>query len=610
MKTKEFNKDEITDPRQILQQEIMKSARGNSKVSKACYELSLNPGPNRKIKNILIIKSPTIIWEKDQHSISTNITEEVPEPLGPAYLAAVLRKNGYNPMIFDPHLEGYDEYILKQDPDIVRNKLTERLKNIDYDIVGVSSMFTYAYKWAHFCCSEVKKINANIPVILGGGYPTVVLKEVMNDKNIDYVVEGEGEATLTHLLYELNNKPNTVSAVKNIGGLIYRNERNEIIHNERTNFIWNLDEIPFPAWDLVDLNRYLSTYSGSGTAHEYRKKTAIMITERGCPFKCTFCNVFQGWGYKFRSRSAENVLEEIDYLMENTDVEEIMFVDDNITINKKRMMELCKGLKKRPITWGVINAAAFVTNEEMIRAMKDSGCRKFSISVESGSEKVLKDMKKPVDLEWSKNLINICHDIDLPISVNYVTGMPYETKEDMMKTFKWAGENKADWMTFSMLVPYVGTEIYNYSVKMGYINEEKNILGATPKNVTIETEEWSREWVKETTYYYNILYNFLRNRNLYNQSQNKMKFLIEILGNICGQHVNHIIAWITLAYAQNINKNSKEVDKCLNHASSLLSNIEVINIFGKYLQMNEEPVILFFHEFLAAKKIKNYFVVN
>jgi len=582
------NGSEWHGSRQELQAYIKKV--GNSRQrekQKATPSLRLNPGQDRRIKSILLVKSPTTIWESAQHAISSGISEEVPEPLGLVYLAAVLRENGYEVEIYDPHMEVYEEYVTNHDPEVIKSEIRRKFAKLNYDLIGVSSMFIYAYKWAHFTCDAAKTANHNIPVVIGGGHPSVVLDEVMKDSNIDYLIEGEGEAAFLELLYALNI--GTAEALERVPALFYRKD-GQVIHNSRKEYIWNLDEIPFPAWDLVDVDRYMSTYSDTGSV---RKKTLMMITQRGCPFLCTFCNVFESWGYKFRTRSPENILAEVDYLIENSAVEEIMFVDDNMTIDKKRMMKICDGLKSRPITWRVVNIASFVTNEEMLRAMKESGCTKVSISVESGSEKVLKAMKKPVDLEWSENVIKICHEINLPVTVNFVSGMPYETKEDMTKTFLWAEKARADWSTFSILVPYPGTEIYEYSKRHNYLDEDSlDLEGLTQRNPTIQTENWTREWVSQQTYYYNIMVNFLRNYNLTEESGN-LSFVTGFLENIVAHHPRHIIALICLAYAYHRSGKTQAADTQLARANSLLSDSEVIETYGQYLTMNEKVINFF-----------------
>lgn len=580
--------------RRRLQEQIMKL--GNSpevRQMKGEPGLSLDPGPDKKIKNILLVKSPTTVWETNHLSISSGISEEVPEPLGLCYLAAVLRDNGYEPEIFDPHLEVYEEYRQSRDPELIKESVRKKFAQGGYDLVGVSSMYLYAYKWGHHICAAAKKANEDIPVVIGGGHPSVVLGETMKDENIDYLIEGEGEIAFLALLHALNTS-RTPKQMRQIPALLHR-DNGQVIHNERQDYIWDLDNIPFPAWDLINVDRYMNTYAEASSA---RKKTLMMITQRGCPFKCTFCNVFESWGYRFRKRSSENVLGEIDYLIENYGVEEIMFVDDNMTIDKKRMMEICEGLKSRPIRWRVVNIASFVTNEEMLRAMKESGCTKVSISVESASEKVLEAMKKPVDLEWSEDAIRICHEIKLPITVNFITGMPYETKEDMMKTFKWAEKVGADWSTFSVLVPYPGTEIFEYSKKRGYLDPDSlNLEGLTQRNPTIETETWTREWVADRTYHYNVLINFIKNYNLIEKDGN-LPFVTGFLENIVMHHPRHLIGKICLAYAYHRVGNSEEANELLAKAKLLLDDPEVMETYGSYLDLDEK-VMNFFRDALA-----------
>jgi anaerobic magnesium-protoporphyrin IX monomethyl ester cyclase len=532
------------------------------------------------IKKILLIKAPTTVYQADR-TLKSAFSEEVPIPLGLCYLAAVARNAGYEPEIFDPHLDVYDAYRDTRDPDLIKERIRDRLSQGGYDLIGVSSQFIYAYKWGHFLCEAAKEINPSIPVVIGGGHPSVILEETMKDENIDYLVVGEAEVSFLQLLDALNEGPEP--DFSKVGGLIYRSE-GKITHNRRNDYIWELDEIPFPAYDIIDVNKYMDTYAEGSSE---RQKTLTMISSRGCPFDCTFCNVYQSWGKKFRKRSTENIMAEIDYLIDQFQVEEICFVDDNMTIDKKRTLEICDGLKSRDVAWRVVNVASFVTNETMLTQMKESGCTKISISVESGSPQVIEDMKKPVDLDWSEDVVNICRRVGLPVTVAFITGMPYETKDDMMKTFEWAGRVRPDWCTFSILVPYPGTEIYEYSLKKGYLHPDSlNLEGLSQRNPTIETENWSREWVSEKTYYYNILLNFLRNYSL-TEDDGQLSFVTDFFENVVMHHKQHLIAFVCLGYAHYKAGNAEGERKALAHAETLLDDPTSMATYGEFLEMDE-----------------------
>lgn len=549
------------------------------------------------IKKLLLVKSPTTKWESHHMSLSSNISEEVPEPLGLCYLAAVLREKGFEVEIFDPHLEVYDAYRHHRDPELIKDCIRKRFAQQDFDMIGVSSMFIYCYKWAHFCCEAAKEANADIPVVIGGGHPSVVMEETLNDKNIDYLVVGEAEVSFINLINALNAE-DPMSELAQIGGVMYR-MGDEVIHNPRRDYIWELDEIPFPAWDLIDLKRYMATFAEGSSQ---RKHTVMMITSRGCPFDCTFCNVFQSWGKKFRKRSAENILEEIDWLVNEFGIEEIMFVDDNMTIDKRRMLALCDGLKERDVTWRVVNVASFVTNEHMLREMKAAGCTKVSISVESGSPQILKDMKKPVDLDWSESVVNICREEKMPVTVNFILGMPYETKDHMLETIDWAAKVQPDWSTFSILVPYPGTEIFEYSRKQGYLDPDSlNLEGLSQRNPTIQTETWTREWVAEHSYRANITINFLDNYNLHNEDGN-LPYVTGFMENIVMHHPRHVIALVSLAYAyMKAEKPQEKIDELLTRAHALSREPDVRETYGEYLDM-DHPVINHFNTWVEERK--------
>ncbi|GAG39953.1 unnamed protein product, partial [marine sediment metagenome] len=240
------------------------------------------------------------------------------------------------------------------------------------------------------------------------------------------------------------------------------------------------------------------------------KRSLIMITSRGCPYSCTFCNSYKSWGRQFRKRSADSILEEVDLLIKNYAVEDILFVDDNMTIDKKRFMAIANGLKCRDITWSTVNVSSFNTDEEMLDAMKASGCHQISISVESAVDSTLKAIKKPVDLERTKEIVSYCRKIGIICRICYISGLPYDSKKDMLETFRYSEEVRGDWNQYSILVPYPGTDIFNFCHDNDYFIEKNLDLSKfTQRQGFLNAQNWDREWVKNVTYDYNIITNFL-----------------------------------------------------------------------------------------------------
>ena len=198
--------------------------------------------------------------------------------------------------------------------------------------------------------------------------------------------------------------------------------------------------------------------------------------------------------------------------------------------------------------------------------------------------------------------MKICREVKMPVTVNFITGMPYETKENMQETFDWAASVQPDWSTFSILVPYPGTEIFEYSRKNGYLDPDSlNLEGLSQRNPTIETEKWSREWVSEHTYRANIMINFLNNYNLHHDAGN-LPFVTGFLENVAMHHQRHLIGVITLAYAYHrAGRPAAEIDELLTRAVLLAREQDVQDTYGEYLSL-DNPIINHFKNWAVERE--------
>lgn len=524
-----------------------------------------------QVKKILCFITPSVPFKKDNTSLDQKSTYFIPQPLGLCYLGKVLKQKGYEVETCDVHIENYEKYDELQDIQIFKDKLIEKINSTEFDLAAISSPYIYTYEWAHYIASLIKEKNSELPVVVGNGYASLLQEELLKDKNIDFVQIGEGDESFLELLKYLNSRDSKV--LKNIDGIVYR-EDEEIIINPKVNFIQNVDDIPFPDWGLVDYEKYFK-YNN--------RRTMIMVSSRGCPYTCTFCNSYESWGRGFRKRSAENVLKEIDYLIDNFQIENVFFVDDNMTVDKERFMKIAKGIKERTITWDIANISSFTTDEEMLVAMKESGCHQISISVESASPRVLKEMRKPVNLKRTKELAELCRKIGLKCRLNYIIGLPYETKEDVLTTLKYSEEVRGDWNQYSILIPYPGTDIYKYCIKNDYfIDKNIDFSKFNQRQVFIENEHWDKDWIQSISYEYNIRTNFLNNYNLV-EAEGLIDNVIEDLEYVARFIPEHLIANICLAYAYNKKGNREKVDYYIKKTEELFKNPEVMKIYGKYL---------------------------
>ena len=409
----------------------------------------------------------------------------VAPPMGLLYIGAVLKKNNYNVKVLDSSCEGYFNTKIKgkyvtyglEDKEIIKH-----IENYKPDVVGISSMFSSQWSSTLYHCNLVKKVNKNIITVVGGIHPSLFAEDSIKHKEIDYVIIGEGEYRLLNLLNGLNKneKPN-------FDGVAYK-KAGKIFINPMTTRIENLDAIPFPDYSLIDFEKYISI--GIPYSPFFKKeRVAIVSTSRGCPYHCCFCSTVKFWG-KFRIRSVENILEEIDFLIKKYKIEEIQFSDDNMTINRARSVELFKKLKGRNIVWCTQHGLMAKTlDEELLNLMADSGAYQLTIAIESGSERVLKDIiHKPVpSKERIKELIGVCHKRGVGLHSLFVVGFPGETREEIEKTLNYPFEVGFDSASFFIANPMPGSELHDICKNKGYLVETatmdlKNCEINIPKN--------------------------------------------------------------------------------------------------------------------------------
>jgi len=313
-------------------------------------------------------------------------------PIGLSYLAAMLEKQGFDVSIYNADYNyeklglifgslrnmtgAYQEYLrILQDLD---NPLWQEVEKVISDkapsMVGISCV-TGNYGSSINVAKLVKKIDPDIPVVMGGFHPTIVTEEVLGNKNIDVVVRGEGEHTLTHLATTIQSQ----GPLDNIPGISYK-VNGKIVHNPDRPQIANLDDLPFPAKHLLlEKETYPSRAFGR------------LFTARGCPYHCIFCAAHALWTRKVRFRSPENVVQEIEQVKKIFGTRHFYFDDDTFTLNERRVMAICNLIieKDLRISWGCETRAGQVS-PDLARKMREAGCEYCNIGVESGDKEILK----------------------------------------------------------------------------------------------------------------------------------------------------------------------------------------------------------------------------
>lgn len=419
-------------------------------------------------------------------------------PLGLASIGAYLEKEGHQVSIYDADsgsntkdmkyweaCKNYHLYIKALDDDThpIWNEVGRVIEGFNPQIVGISSMTVKvpaALKIAKLC----KKISRKTILVLGGIHPTVKPEEVLSDENIDFVIRGEGEITFALLLKELTGKSNGA----NLPGLSFK-EHNRVINNGERKLVEDLDALPFPARHLL-LN--LKGY--------YLEDLGLIMGSRGCPYQCTYCASSAMWKRKVRYRSAENILEEIKYVMSTFGSNQFTFEDDSFTVNKNLVLEFCERLQcsNLRVTWSAITRINLLT-PELVSVMKKAGCNHLRVGIESGSEKILRDTQKGLTLTEIREGAKLLKRQKMYWSAYFMVGLPSETEEDIMSTLDLLDEIQPDYATISIFTPYPGTKIYDELFENGSLSPDvfqfSNFSHSSPYNYfskNIEKEKFDQ----------------------------------------------------------------------------------------------------------------------
>lgn len=431
--------------------------------------------------------------------VNTAIMDVVPcPPIGLAYIASVLRKNDLNVRILDAFVEGWQQSGFSGEGirriGLSDSEIKDRIQAFGPEVVGISSIFTIQRKMAYNLAELCKKINPEIKVVFGGAHATALPEEVLSNKNVDFVVLGESEESFLELVLNLKDK----KAISGIDGIGYH-EDGAIKIKSKTRFLDNLDMLPFPAMDLLPMEKYFDAGITHGGILEKRRYLPL-VTSRGCPANCVFCCTHKVWGKRYRYRSPKNIIDELKRSKEEFGIEEVVFTDDNLTLDKNRAKDIFQRMidSKLNLSWVAPNGVAIWTlDEEMLRLMKDSGCLEVCFPVESGDQYVLDHIiKKPVNLSRVMKLIRYSKSIGLKVGMFLVVGLPGEKEEDIKRSFNFAKKSKV-YPFISIANPYPGSELYDICDKNRYFVPGFSLDRLTYSSYNMQTDDWSATRLKD-----------------------------------------------------------------------------------------------------------------
>lgn len=367
--------------------------------------------------------------------------------LGVGYLISFLRDNGFE-----------CDYI-----DAVKTKdsisdIVFSCKEKKPDLIAISIM-TMFYNNAKELINKLKILN--IPIVIGGAHVSALPVYSFEDLNVDYAIYGEGEYPLLGLMELLKSNNISDENLLKINGLVFRENSGLIRKNSPSELISDLDSLSMPAWDLMDPRTYPFAPHGSVAK---RFPIASILSSRGCPFNCDYCAVNVMWRGKYRMRSIKNVVDEIEFLVKKYGVKEIHFEDDNLTVSKSRIIELCDEIvnRKLGIVWACPNGVRIDTLDlEILKKMKASGCYSLSFGIESGSQKILDGVNKRLDLRIVKHIVDLTTRVGIETRAFFILGLPGETLETINETVEFALELNLEVAGFFILTPLPGTKVFS-----------------------------------------------------------------------------------------------------------------------------------------------------
>ncbi|MFH1445576.1 MAG: radical SAM protein [Nanoarchaeota archaeon] len=384
-------------------------------------------------------------------------------PTGLLYVGTMLKKEGHEVRVFDANLKEQKEVI-------------EEIKKIDPDMIGFSAMTT-SYSITQALNKMLRKELPNAYYFWGGVHATSLPEETMKDNELDFLIYGEGELTMVDVCKKIKGKKKDGKRgidLKGINGVYYF-DKGKLHKNPPPKYIEDLDSIPIPDRSLLGNFKWYLSPPGILRGKFYYGITT-MYTTRGCPYQCIFCSSKIVHGSRIRRRSVENVLKEMKYLKDEFGVTGIYFNDDTFATDIVWLKNFCKKLKESGLNmvWGCQTRANIASNIEILETMKDGGCVQVDIGCESGSDKILKNLKKGITADMIMKSFENLRKVKMETFATFIVGNPGETMEDIKMTEEIA-KHAPGGVSFLILVPYPGSPLY----KMAHDNKwfvDENVM--------------------------------------------------------------------------------------------------------------------------------------
>ncbi len=361
--------------------------------------------------------------------------------LGISYIASYLKTHSIEAKLFDAHYNGWTE-----------QQTVELTARYHPDIIGISSM-THEIGSSHTIAGLLKEALDTVPTVIGGCHITALPQETLTEfPNFTYGVYGEGEATMLSLTQCLSRQ-NPGEGLAQINGLVYR-DADQVLVNPPCH---RLSSEELTGLSYPDFDQYYQSKNALTGKDDYY----VMITSRGCPYQCIFC--MQVLGRQVRRRSAESVVDEMEYAIERYGAHTIYFFDEIFLFNDRLTYDTLELIKKRDLPkrlrWRALTRVNLV-DEKLIKNVKEAGCFALEMGIEAGSNEVLKRINKQITTEQTEHAVRIIKKAGIAVDANYIFGHPHETVESIKDTINLATKLNTDTIAIGIMTPYPGTKIY------------------------------------------------------------------------------------------------------------------------------------------------------
>lgn len=414
------------------------------------------------------------------------------QPLGLSYVAAALRAAGYQVAILDATVEGYDNESPARNGFIryglSPEEIRKRIKAYAPDVVGVGAVQSLQLYEAYEVFDIVKALDPEIVTLFGGAHASAMYEKEAAQPNIDFVVVGEGELTIVTLAKRLEEGPVT----GDVPGVAYMD--GDRLRNAPGQRLRNLDELPFPAYDLLPMDKY--HLPGASPSSFSSGRVAIMQTSRGCPHNCRHCPKNVVFGHTYRRRSINHVIAEVLHFVNSFDINEIHIEDSNFTIDRKRVLDFCARIQalKLDLKFSLPHGIEVNTlDRELLQTMFDTGFNVLHLSIESVNDAVLKTQDKSLVPDKIRNVIVTAKDIGYLVTGYFMLGFPDERMSDMRQTVDFAKALPIDKVNFFIYTPLPGTPIYEECLASGLLKEGFDITHLRYGWANIDTKHFTHQ---------------------------------------------------------------------------------------------------------------------